>query len=163
DRAGTSTYSVAATPLTQLVTSAGGATPALNTVNISAPAGLRATPGAQATAAATSTINATNTTINMNAANGFGVYAGARVVSGLNTVNLTNSTVNGAGAGVYGLGADQNGVVTATGSAVNTSGTGGALYLITGTDVAGGVGPSIVLNNTNVTTSGDSTGVVSQN
>jgi len=163
NRAGTSTYSVAATPLTQLVTNAGELTPALNTVNSSAPAGLRATPGAQATAAATSTINATNTTINMNAANGFGVYAGARAVSGLNTVNLTQSTVNGNGTGVYGLGADQNGLVTATGSAINTSGTGGALYLITGTDVAGGVGPTIQLSNTNVTTSGDSTGIVSQN
>ncbi|WP_420995270.1 autotransporter outer membrane beta-barrel domain-containing protein [Cupriavidus sp. 30B13] len=163
-RAGTSTFSMASSSGTQLVTLAGNTTPALTSQNISTPAGLRAAPGSQASQAATSTINATDTTINMNAANGFGVYAGARAVSGLNTVNLANSTVNGTGAASYGLGADQNGAVNATGSTVNVSGGGGGLYLITGTDVAGGVGPAIALNSSNVTTSGSATyGIVSQN
>lgn len=165
NRAGGSTFSVAATSATALVNAAGNTTPVLSSVNSSAPAGLRATPGAQSTVLSTSTINATDTTINMNANNGFGVYAGARAVSGLNTINLANSTVNGTGAGVFGLGADQNGLVSATGSTVNVSGGGGggALYLITGTDVSGGVGPTIQLNNTSVTTSGDTLGIVSQN
>ncbi len=129
-RSGGSVYSTTATATTALVNAAGNTTPSMTSTVTAAPAGLRATPGSNSTALATSTIDATNTTINMNAANGFGVYTGARAVSGLNTVNLTNSTVNGSGSGSYGLGADQNGLVTATGSTVNMSGGGGALYLM---------------------------------
>lgn len=162
-RAGGSVYSTTATATTALVNAAGNTTPAMSNAVTAAPAGLRATPGFSATALATSTIDATNTTVNMNAANGYGVYAGARAVSGLNTINLTNSTINGTGSGSYGLGADQNGLVTATGSTVNMSGGGGALYLITGTDVAGGRGPTIQLTNSQVATSGNTTGIVSQN
>lgn len=163
-RAGGSSIGLASTSTSALVTDAGSTTPALTSLTSGTPAGLRATPGSQSTASSTSTINATNTTINMNAANGFGVYAGARAVSGLNAINLTGSTINSTGAGTYALGADQNGQVTATGSTVSASGNGGgALYLITGTDVTGGVGPSIQLDNTNVTTIGNVAGIVSQN
>jgi len=84
-------------------------------------------------------------------------------VSGLNTIALTNSSVNGNGSSVNGLGADQNGLVTATGSTVNVAGGGSALYLITGADVTGGVGPTIALTDTQVRTSGNSAGIVSQN
>ncbi len=162
-RSGGSVYSTTSTATAALVTAAGNTTPAMGGTTTAAPVGLRATPGSNSTALATSTIDATNTTINMNAANGYGVYTGARVVSGLNTVNLTNSTVNGSGSGSYGLGADQNGLVTATGSTLNMSGGGGALYLITGTDVAGGRGPTIQLTSTQATTRGDTAGIVSQN
>lgn len=164
NRAGTSAIAVTSSATSQLVNAAGNTTPALTTVNTSAPAGLRATPGSQSSLLSTSRIDAINTTINMNAANGFGVYAGARAISGLNTINLTNSMVNGTGAASYGLAADQNGAVNATGSTVIVSGGGGGLYLITGANVTGGVGPVIALTNSNVTTSGTATiGMVSQN
>ena len=162
-RSSGSVYTVTSTPSVALVTAVGGSTPSLSSLVSAAPAGLRASPGVQSTLQSTSTINATNTTINVSATNGYGVYAGARAVSGLNTIALTNSSVNGNGSSVNGLGADQNGLVTATGSTVNVAGGGSALYLITGADVTGGVGPTIALTDTQVRTSGNSAGIVSQN
>ena len=162
-RAGGSAYSVAGAANGVLVNAAGNTTPVMNSVVSAAPAGLRATPGGSVSATATSTIDATSTTINMNAANGYGVYAGARVASGLNTINLTGSTVNTTGTNTYGLGADQNGLVTATQSRVNAAGGGGGLYLVTGTDVANGRGPTIQLTQTDVATAGDTAGMVSLN
>ena len=138
-RAGSSTFALTNSPGATLVTASGNGTPPLNYVTNSAPAGLRASPGSSATLQSRSTINAINTTINMNALNGFGVYAGARAVSGLNSVNLTGSTVNASAQGSSALGADQNGFVSATNSTVASTGA-SALYLITGVNVAGGVG-----------------------
>ena len=67
------------------------------------------------------------------------------------TTNLTGSTVNASAQGSSALGADQNGFVSATNSTVASTGA-SALYLITGVNVAGGVGPTIALTDTKVTT-----------
>lgn len=161
-RGGSSTFALTNSPGATLVTAAGNGTPPLNYVTNSAPAGLRASPGSSATLQSRSTINAINTTINMNALNGFGVYAGARAVSGLNSVNLTGSTVNASAQGSSALGADQNGFVSAANSTVTATGA-SALYLITGVNVAGGVGPTIALTDTKVTTTGSTVGISTQN
>jgi len=160
-RAGSTTMTVSASPGAALVSNTGTAS-TLGSVISSTPAGLRASPSNNGSLQSQSTINATNTTINMNASGGYGVYAGARTISGLNSINLTGSTVNAPAAASFALGADQNGFVSATNSTVTAAGS-GALYLVTGQTVTGGVGPTIALTDTKVTTTGSTLGIYTQN
>lgn len=149
-------------PTTTAIVDASGNSGTFGASTYAAPAGLVASPASASTAVATSTVTASNSTINVNAPAGYGVYAGARRVSGRNSVILVDSNVVVSGTSANGLGADLNGYVSATRTNVQTTGA-NALYMISGGDVTGGVNPSIELTDSTIRAVGTTNGLISQN